>query len=160
MIACRPGRLNLSARREDSTDGEFSERAVVKNLLAGLSISLLVLGCGDLKTPTAPGERPQPREHRITVANFQFSPSQLEVAVGDRVIWQNAGGFHNLRADDGSFRCAEGCDREGGDGDPSATLWSSTRTFSNAGSLRYFCEVHGGPGGSGMAGMILVRAGS
>jgi plastocyanin len=93
------------------------------------------------------------------VSSFQFTPSRLEIEAGDRVIWRNAEGFHNVQADDGSFRCAEGCDREGGDGDPSAALWTVTRTFGSAGTVPYFCEVHGGPGGTGMAGVIVVRAG-
>src|SRR4051794_8407766 len=73
-----------------------------------------------------------------------FSPSQLTIAVGDTVTWQSAGGglhAHNVVANNGSFRCAAGCDGEGGSGTPSAAPWSVTRTFSTPGTIDYFCEV-------------------
>src|SRR5262245_26925641 len=48
-----------------------------------------------------------------------FWPSTLTINVGDRVyFYQYADTFftgpHNVVADDGSFRCARGCDGEGG----------------------------------------------
>lgn len=118
------------------------------------AITLWILGCGDLKEPTSP--QGVPAGHTITVSSFQFTPERLEIRPGDRVTWRNAEGLHNVQADDGSFRCAEGCDREGGSGDPSAQTWSFSRVFADAGSVRYFCEVHGAPGGSGMSGLLVV----
>jgi plastocyanin len=52
-----------------------------------------------------------------------FSPRNLTINVGDSVTWQSAGGglhAHNVVANNGSFRCAAGCDGEGGSGTPSA----------------------------------------
>jgi len=72
----------------------------------------------------------------VNIANFAFMPSSLTIHVGDSVTWHADGGFHNVAADDGSFRCAQGCDGAGGDGSPSATTWSFTRTFSQAGTVR------------------------
>lgn len=120
-----------------------------------VSVALLLAACGSVKSPT----EPQGGGHSVAVSNFQFTPSQLTVAVGDTVTWTNDGGFHNVAADDASFRCAEGCDREGGDGAPSAAAWSFTRTFTTPGVVRYYCEVHGAPGGSGMSGTIVVTGG-
>ena len=117
--------------------------------------TLAILGCGDLKDPTSPPGIPS--GHTITVSSFQFTPNRLEVRPGDRVTWRNAEGFHNVQADDGSFRCAEGCDGEGGNGDPSAQTWSFSRVLAGSGTVSYFCEVHGARGGSGMAGVIVVR---
>ncbi len=94
----------------------------------------------------------------MSVADFQFSPVRLVVHPGDTVIWRNTGGFHNVQADDGSFRCAEGCDGEGGDGEPSSVLWSFSRTFTSLGDVPYFCLVHGGSGGRGMSGVIVVES--
>ena len=66
--------------------------------------------------------------------------------------------MHNVQADDGSFRCANGCDDTGGNGAPSTAHWTFTRTFSTPGTINYYCVVHGGPGGVGMAGNIIVNA--
>ncbi|MDP9121515.1 MAG: plastocyanin/azurin family copper-binding protein, partial [Acidobacteriota bacterium] len=85
-----------------------------------------------------------------------FSPMNLSIQVGDSVTFTNtAQGFHNVSADDGSFRCANGCDGQGGDGNPSSSAWTFTRTFGQAGSVGYHCEIHGSPGG-GMHGTITV----
>lgn len=125
----------------------------VRNALVA-ALLLLASGCGDPKTPTEPDGGPQ--EHLVTVSDFQFTPARMEIHPGDTVTWRNAGGFHNVVADDGSFRCAESC--AGAGGDPSTVLWSFTRTFATAGSVPYYCEVHGGSGGRGMSGEIVVVA--
>jgi plastocyanin len=92
-------------------------------------------------------------------AGLVFTPQQLEIAAGDTVTFVNRGGFHNVVADDGAFRCARGCDEDGkgGDGDSSSSLWRATVSFPDAGEFGYFCEAHGAPG-EGMFGTIVVRA--
>ena len=62
---------------------------------------------------------------------------------------------HNVAADDGSFRCSNGCDGEGGNGNP-ATSWSFTRTFNTVENIAYQCEVHGAA--FGMVGQIIVQS--
>ncbi len=99
-------------------------------------------------------------DHTVVASpNLTFSPRDLTIAVGDRVTWTNNGGFHNVRADDGSFRCANGCDGQGGNGSPSTFGWSFTLTFNDPGEIAYHCEIHGAPGGSGMSGTITVESG-
>ena len=85
---------------------------------------------------------------------MSFTPAQLTIAVGDTVTFVNKGGVHNVYADDGSFRCARGCDADGGNGAPSGELWSSTVTFDTAGSFGYECQAHAG---MGMRGTIVVE---
>jgi plastocyanin len=101
-----------------------------------------------------------------------FTPSQLSIAVGDSVeFFQYADtlftGAHNVVADDGSFRCAKGCDGEGGAGtpgsdsvcngagyclfNPQVNRLSFTRTFNAPGIVRYHDEV------SGAAGLIAIQ---
>lgn len=87
-------------------------------------------------------------------AVLMFSPSSVTINVGDTVTFTNAGGTHNVAADDGSFRCAEGCDATGGNGDPNNDNWTSTVTFNQAGTFGYHCEVHGT---MGMTGTIVVQ---
>ena len=96
-----------------------------------------------------------------------FSPSPLSINVGDSVEFFSYAdtsftGPHNVVADDGSFRCARGCDDQGGDGTPvsdsacgamgycTAQNWSFSRTFSVAGFVKYHDEA------SKAAGVIVV----
>jgi plastocyanin len=96
-------------------------------------------------------------EHQVTVGDTFFQPASLEIQPGDSVTWTNTGNMaHNVRAANGSFRCANGCDGSGGNGDPSAAAWSFTLTFDGPGTIPYFCQVHGTAGGAGMAGEIVV----
>jgi len=97
----------------------------------------------------------QAENHTVTVSSNRFSPAQLTIQVGDTVTFTNAGGFHNASADDGSFRCAQGCDGVGnGNGNPSNTAWSAVVSFDAAGVHPYRCEVHGD---MGMTGTITVE---
>ena len=123
-------------------------------LPALLAATALASSCGEVNSPPEPGGGSE--EHVVLVANFQFTPDRLTVRPGDKVTWRNMGGFHNVVAADGSFRCSEGCDGAGGDGAPSSSAWSFSRTFTTPGEVDYFCWVHGGPGGAGMSGQILV----
>jgi len=104
-------------------------------------------------------------DHRVTVGGttgsgdyeypvMSFSPQELTIAVGDTVTFVNAGGLHNVYADDGSFRCARGCDGQGGNGALSAEPWSATVSFDTAGSFGYICQAHAG---MGMRGTITVQ---
>ena len=107
-------------------------------------------------------------DHRVTVGGtyqsgpytyplMSFSPSTIDANVGDTITFVNAGGFHNVAADDGSFRCANGCDGAGGNGTPSDSAWTSTVTLDAAGDIGFHCEVHAG---SGMTGVIHVAGGN
>ncbi|HEX7199092.1 MAG TPA: plastocyanin/azurin family copper-binding protein, partial [Dongiaceae bacterium] len=94
----------------------------------------------------------------VTTDSNLYSPSTLTIAAGDTVTWRNdSGGFHDVHADDGSFRCANGCDGDGhgGNGDPSYAPWTVTLTFSQAGTITYHCDTHGS---MGMVGSITVTA--
>ena len=92
-----------------------------------------------------------------------FGPDVLIIQVGDSVTFYTYAeivftGPHNVVADDGSFRCARGCDGEGGDGTPRGANgtptggWSFTRTFNTAGNVAYHDEV------TQVRGTIIVTA--
>jgi plastocyanin len=87
-----------------------------------------------------------------------FVPRAVTVDVGDTVTFVNAGGTHNVDADDETtFRCANGCDGAGGNGDPSGAAWSSTVAITPAmagHTIGYHCDVHGS---MGMTGTITVN---
>jgi plastocyanin len=84
----------------------------------------------------------------VGVVDDAFQPSQITVDAGDEVSWSSSGqNPHTVTADDGSFG--------------SGTLQpgeSFSTTFDAAGSFAYYCEFHGGPGGTGMSGVVVVRA--
>ena len=86
--------------------------------------------------------------HEVQVISFRFQPETLTIQPGDTVRWRNMGGDHNVLADDESF----------GSGPPSSASWSYSHTFDTAGGqFFYYCQPHGGPGGAGMAGKIVVQ---
>jgi plastocyanin len=68
----------------------------------------------------------------VTISNFTFNPPDVEVHVGDTVIFKNDDDIpHQVVADDKSFLTAA-LDT----GDEKAV------TFSKAGSFPYFCGLH------------------
>lgn len=82
----------------------------------------------------------------VVVSNFSFTPSTVTINTGDTVVFRNIAGFHNVVADNNSFTS----------GPADNAPWTYQRTFNTAGSFRYYCAPHGGPGGVGMAGIINV----
>src|SRR6476661_7645819 len=72
--------------------------------------------------------------------SLSFSPQTLDIQAGDTVTFLNFGGLHNVVADNGSFRCAHGCDNDGhgGSGAASSQLWSVSIDFPTAGKIGYF----------------------
>lgn len=85
-----------------------------------------------------------------------FSPQTITIYSGDTITFINKGGLHNAKADDGSFRCANGCDATGGSGAASTSNWVASVKFASPGSIGYYCEQHGAPG-QGMYGTIIVQ---
>jgi plastocyanin len=107
-------------------------------------------------------------DHQVVAMNTpnrHFEPATLTINVGDTVTFINDPGnpgFHNARSDADAvtqFRCANGCDGDGGNGDPDGSTWTATVTFPTAGTVGYYCEIHGGDGGIGMSGVITVAGG-
>jgi plastocyanin len=78
-------------------------------------------------------------------ASLVFTPSVVHIHPGDTVVWTNAGGYHSIAADDGSFSIA-----------PAYPPWSLSHTFNTAGTFKYECTVHGAY--YGMTGSVIVDA--
>jgi plastocyanin len=88
----------------------------------------------------------------VTVSSNVFTPSTVTVFQGETVTWTNTGnppGTHNVKFDDGTYTQPS---------PPSSAAWTVSRTFTTPGSFRYYCQVHGGPGGVGMSGIVNVTA--
>ncbi len=86
----------------------------------------------------------------VGVSDNAFTPSRVGVTAGESVTWNRpgSGNPHNVNFDDGAFTPAP----------PNAGPWTATRTFATDGAYRFYCEVHGGPGGTGMSGIVYVNA--
>jgi hypothetical protein len=94
-----------------------------------------------------------------------FYPNPITIRAGDSIGFgvdcefgycDRPGAYrHNVVADDGSFRCARGCDDDGGDGTPVVLdqMWGFVRAFNTPGLVRYHDEV------SGASGLIVVLGG-
>jgi plastocyanin/uncharacterized membrane protein YozB (DUF420 family) len=81
----------------------------------------------------------------VSVKNFSFTPKTVTIKAGTPVTWKLSQGPHTVTSDQGLFRSG---------------ILSSGQTFSfrfrRAGRYPYHCELHGGAGGVGMSGTIVV----
>lgn len=109
-----------------------------------LALALLMLHLPDAAARTS-----------VTMSGSRFSPRQVTVSAGETVTWTNNDSVgHSVAADDGSFDSHPTC------GTLTGTCMergeSFSVTFSKAGTVRYYCRSHGGPGGQGMSGTVTV----
>jgi len=117
------------------------------SLLIGLATlliaSVLVIGAGCEQEET--GSVVQefgPQTYKIDLIDFDISPRELTIKVGDSVTWTNQGSAkHDVRSNDGSFYSI-----------PLETGESYTFTFNQAGTFKYKCGLH-----PGVEGAIIVE---
>ena len=100
-------------------------------------------------TDVAPTAVPAPASSQsitVNVKNFAFDPKELTVSVGTTVIWHNNDSVgHTVTSDTALF---DGALPSGAD---------FQFTFSQAGTYPYYCQPHGGSGGQGMSGVVVVK---
>jgi plastocyanin len=84
----------------------------------------------------------------ITLTDFDFAPKTVTIKAGTSVVFVNQGQRkHTATADDNSF--------DTGVIAPGAS--SAPVVFNKPGTVPYYCQFHGGPGGVGMAAVIVVQ---
>lgn len=90
----------------------------------------------------------------VVTANpdMTFTPTDITIYQGDTIAFENAGGIHNVHADNNRFVCAVNCTTNNA---PSDALWRATVRFSQLGTIGYYCEQHGDLSG-GMRGSVTV----
>jgi plastocyanin len=90
----------------------------------------------------------------VVTANpdMTFTPASITIYQGDAIRFENAGGVHNVHADDNSFICSINCSTENA---PSDQPWSVIVRFNQVRSIGYFCDQHGNLQG-GMRGAVTV----
>ena len=105
-------------------------------------VLMMLAACGGSNaTPSGPA---------VSAIDNAFSPHELHIKAGQTVTWVNNGqASHTVTADDNSF--------DSGLFGP-GTQYS--HKFEKPGRYPYYCTLHGGPGGVGMAGVIVVDASS
>jgi plastocyanin len=100
-----------------------------------------VIGFGLLAVPAAWAQTAD-----VSVVDNSYEPQEVEVSSGTTVNWTNDGDApHTVTADNGSF---DSGNMDSGD--------DFSETFVEPGRYPYFCEYHGGEGGEGMSGVVVV----
>ena len=105
-------------------------------------------------TATATTGGGPPTGPTVQVRNNFFDPAVITVSVGQTVtwVWENEQiGLHNVLPDD--------LNTPGRSGEPDSGPRQYTFTFTEVGAFRYYCQVHGGLNGVGMAGRVIVQSG-
>ena len=101
-----------------------------------LATAVVVMSLG-LATTAAAQDAPT-----VSIQDNLFNPGQVQTSTGATVTWTDAGAVqHTITADDGSFD--SGIINSGD---------TFSFTFTAIGTFAYYCQIHGGPGGQGMAG--------
>ena len=90
----------------------------------------------------------------VVTANedMTFTPADITIHQGDAIRFENAGGVHNVHADDNRFICSLNCTTSNA---PSDLPWSVVVRFDRLGTIGYFCDQHGNTT-SGMRGSVTV----
>jgi plastocyanin len=96
-------------------------------------------------------------EPEVAMTGVRFVPHDVVVHVGGTVTWvhRDSSLNHHVVADDGSFDSNPTCGHPGGVCMKGGDRYS--HTFLQPGTVRYYCRLHGSPGGGGMAGTVKVE---
>ena len=137
-----------------------------------LLLSAVLLPVAGLLPPASAAPAP-PSEATVVLRDSPLSFEaktvvlQLSEQGTARVTWKwdtTSTRPHNVQDDKGSFNSHPGCGDEGfyglGTGVTNCGFTAATtftQTFRKAGTYRYHCAIHGGPG-QGMAGTVVVKA--
>jgi plastocyanin len=82
----------------------------------------------------------------LIIVDSSFESNTFTIPVGTTVVWMYNGRYpHTVTLNDGSFDS-----RNLGSGE------TFSFTFTEAGTYSYYCSIHGGPGGQGISGVIIV----
>jgi plastocyanin len=140
----------MKARETQARAGAGGRAAApARRLLAGVLLG--VVGAAVMAAPAGGGASTTGAADVVVRAlpSNQFDVDPATISQGESVTWTNAGGRHNVVFDDGRFTYPPTA---------STDAWTSPPlTFNEVGTFRYYCAVHGGPGGVGMAGRVTVN---
>lgn len=87
--------------------------------------------------------------HTVSVTNFAFTPKSLTITVGDKVVWNNNEGTHNVNGTKATYPSnPESFGNNLGSG------WTFEFTFNKTGTYDYQCDPHAA---MGMVGKVIVN---
>src|SRR6187431_813101 len=115
-----------------------------------ISLSLVSTAVSVLMVWLASAAISRAEVHQVRIEDHEFVPRSIVVAPGDTVVWTNFGSDHTVTADDNSFSSTTTGGAAMGLGE------TFTQTFPAVGRYPYYCQLHGGPGGQDMAGVVRV----
>ncbi len=121
-------------------------------------LGLVAAACGGDDDTGLPSINPTstPADH-VSVVDSAFEPKSSEIAINTEAMWAQTGSLpHSVTADDGSFNSHPACSAS----DTSQCMKTGNEfkhTFTKTGTYPYYCVIHGGKGGSGMSGVIIVK---
>ena len=101
---------------------------------------------------TRPEELPL-GEHKVIPSFFSLRLLHKEIKAYECIMNISNNGSHNVYEVNGRFRCAQGCEANGGNGNPSPSNWISEVTFHAVETVNYICQPHIG---FGMQGSVTV----
>lgn len=137
-IGSDPANSNANANDNSNTNADDNSNA---NTNVNDNSNMNASGSNDNSSVAAGGSV------SVDIRGFAFDPSPLRIKVGTTVTWENKDSApHNVIADNGAFK--SGTLREDG---------KFSFTFTQAGTYPYYCSFHGGPGGQGMSGQVIVE---
>lgn len=88
-------------------------------------------------------------DHYVDVKNFEFTPKDITINVGETVRWSNKGGQHNVNGTKTKFPSNP---ESFSNGPTSSSAWTYDFTFNIQGFYNYQCDAHPGD----MRGTITV----
>jgi len=119
--------------------------------IRGIIIAALgvVAACSGSTNPYGGGSGGgQPGPNQVFMQNQAFNPATRTVSAGTTVQWVNQDGFaHTVIYSSGPGSAFNSGNINGGG--------TFTVTFNTAGTVQYYCQIHGSPG-AGMHGTIVV----
>jgi plastocyanin len=121
------------------------------------ALALVTTACGGSEDSGLPSTNPTstPADH-VTIVDSAFEPKTFQILVNTEARWVQTGSLpHSVTADDGSFTSHLACSAS----DTSQCMKTGDEfkhLFTKAGTYPYYCVIHGGKGGAGMSGLIIV----
>lgn len=87
---------------------------------------------------------------QVSLVNIAFSPADITIGLNDTVhwVWQDGGIPHSTTSDPGQTELWDSGIHSGS--------FTFDHSFTNVGTFRYYCDVHGDVNGSGMSGSVRV----
>ncbi len=113
----------------------------------GLGLALLVLLVSAVASVAVAAPQATTYVVQFPYNGPHYNPAQLVIQVGDTVEWDGTFQLHPLVSEDGLWAL------------PVNSGNTFSYTYNQPGIYRYYCQAHGGPGGSGMSGIVVVMAG-